>query len=83
MEKATESFLKYQQAAEERFMKWEEEQWKRESEMEERRRKQEQQHEMRMLEMLGRFMQPQYPYRHSCRGYDIPHWIVYQEVMYP
>ena len=20
---------------------------------------------------------------HSCRGYDIPHWIVYQEVMYP
>ena len=39
MEKATESFLKYQQAAEERFMKWEEEQWKRESEMEERRRK--------------------------------------------
>ena len=19
----------------------------------------------------------------SCRGYDIPHWIVYQEVMYP
>ena len=25
MEKATESFLQYQQAAEERFMKWEEE----------------------------------------------------------
>ena len=20
---------------------------------------------------------------HSCRGYDIPHWIVYQEAMYP
>ena len=70
MEKATESFLKYQQAAEERFMKWEEEQWKRESEMEERRRKQEQQHEMRMLEMLGRFMQPQYPYRGSDPSFD-------------
>ena len=41
-------------------MKWEEEQWKRESEMEERQRKQEQQHKMRMLEMLSRYMQPQY-----------------------
>ena len=40
-------------------MKWEEEQQKRESEMEERRTKQEQQHEIRMLDMLGRFMQPQ------------------------
>ena len=70
MEKATESFLKYQQVAEERFMKWEEKQWKRESEMKERRRKQEQQHEMRMLEMLGRFMQLQYPYRGSGPSFD-------------
>ena len=70
MEKVTESFLKYQQAAKEWFMKWEEKQWKRESEMEERRRKQDQEHDMRMLEMLGWFMQPRYPYSGSGQSFD-------------
>ena len=70
IEKATEAFIKYQQASEERFMKWEEEQWNRECEMEERRRKQDQEHEMRMLEMLGRFMQPRYPYSGSGPSFD-------------
>lgn len=57
MEKATESFLQYQQAAEERFMKWEEERWKKEMEVEERQRKEDRDHEMRMFEVLGRLMQ--------------------------
>ena len=70
IEKATEVFIKYQQASEERFMKWEEEQWKRECEMKERRRKQDQEHEMRMLEMLSRFMQPRYPYSGSGPSFD-------------
>ena len=68
MEKATESFLQYQQAAEERFMKWEEERWK-EMELEERQRKEDRDHEMRMFEVLGRLMQPSHrQYRYYDNG---------------
>ena len=52
MEKAIESFVKYQREAEERFQKWEEERWQKETELEERRRREEREHEMRLFEML-------------------------------
>lgn len=66
MEKATESFLQYQQAAEECFMKWEEERWKK-MEVEDRQRKEDRDHEMRMFEVLGRLMQLSHS---QCRYYD-------------
>ena len=58
MDRAIETFMKYQSDAEERFMKAEEERWKREMEYEEKRRSQEQEHEMRMMRMI---MTMQYP----------------------
>ena len=69
MEKATESFLKYQQEAEGRFLKWEEERWRKESELEERRRREDKEHELRIFEVLGRMMQPSYSrYSYSDSG---------------
>ena len=58
MEKAIESFMKYQSEAEERFQKSEEQRWKRETEMEERRRRDERDHEMRLFQMLGQMISP-------------------------
>lgn len=58
MERAIESFMKYQSDAEERFMKWEEERWEKEMEMEEKRRREDREHEMRLFQMLGQMSKP-------------------------
>ena len=53
MERAIETFIKYQNQAEERFRKYEEKRWKKETELEDNRRRQDQEHEMRMMAILG------------------------------
>lgn len=58
MEKAIESFIKYQNEAEQRFRKWEEERWNKETELEEKRRKEDREHEVRLFEMLGQMAKP-------------------------
>lgn len=52
MERAIESFMKYQSDAEEKFMKWEEERWAKE--MEEIRRREDREHEMRLLGQMSK-----------------------------
>lgn len=46
MERAIESFTKYQSEAEEKFRIWEEERWEKEMEMEEKRCGEDREHEM-------------------------------------
>ena len=62
MEKAIESFMKYQREAEERYQKWEEQRWQKETELEEKRRQEEQQHEMRLFQVLGSIIKPRESY---------------------
>lgn len=62
MEKAIESFMKYQREAEERYQKWEEQCWQKETELEEKQLQEEQQHEMRLLQMLGSIIKPRESY---------------------
>jgi len=57
MEKAVESFMSYQRAAEERYQERDNERWKEANELEERRRKEDQEHDMRMMRMLGEMFQ--------------------------
>ena len=57
MERAIESFVKYQSEAEEKFRKWEE-RWEKEMEIEEKRRKEDREHEMRLFQMLGQMTKP-------------------------
>lgn len=52
MDKAMETFIKYQRESEERFMKAEEERWKNEMAYEEKRRKEDREHEMRIMQIL-------------------------------
>ena len=67
MERAIESFMKYQSDAEEKFMKWEEERWEKEMEMEEKRRREDREHEMTLsndradVEALGKPLCNQLP----------------------
>ena len=56
MERAIESFMKYQSDAEERFMKWEEH-WEKEMEMEKRCRE-DREHEMILFQMLRQMSKP-------------------------
>ena len=58
MEKAIESFIKYQAEAEEKFMKHEKECWEKEIELEEKRRKEDQEHEIRLFQMLEQLIKP-------------------------
>ena len=62
MEKAIESFTKYQRDAEERFQKWEEERWRKETELGEKHRREDREHEMRLFQMLGQMMKPREGY---------------------
>ena len=57
LEKAMESFVTYQQAAEERYQKQDNDRWKEANELEERRRKEDREHDMRMMMMLGEMFQ--------------------------
>ena len=57
LEKAMESFMTHQQAAEERYQKQDNEHWKEANELEERRRKEDREHDMRMMMMLGEMFQ--------------------------
>ena len=54
LERAMDTFLKYQMEAEERHAKQEEERWQKEMEFEEKRRLENQEHELRMMKLLGR-----------------------------
>lgn len=56
LEKAMESFMTYQQAAEERYQKQDNNRWKEANELKERRRKEDREH-MRMMMMLGEMFQ--------------------------
>lgn len=56
MERAIESFVKYQSEAEEKFRKWED-RWE-EMEMEEKRRREDREHEIRLFQMLGQMTKP-------------------------
>ena len=61
MEKAMESFMKFQREADERHQKFVEEQWKKELELDEKRRHEDKEHELRIMEMLGQmFNRPAY-----------------------
>ena len=67
MERAMESFVKYQTEAAEIFKKDEEERWKKECELEEKRRQEDKQHEIRMMQMLGHMFGS---YQHHTGPYD-------------
>ena len=58
MERAIESFIKYQNESEESYRKWEEECWEKELELDEKRRKENQEHEIRLFQMLGQMVKP-------------------------
>ncbi len=70
MEKAIDSFVKYQIEAEERFQRYEEERWKKEAGFEEKRRREDQEHEMRMIQMLAGQM---FRYHSHFHPYPIHH----------
>ena len=58
MERAIESFIKYQNESEKSYRKWEEERWEKELEVDEKRRKENQEHEIRLFQMLGQMVKP-------------------------
>lgn len=70
MERAIESFVKYQSEAEESYRRWEEERWEKELEHEEKRRKENQEHEIRLFQMLGQMMRPRESYPASQYEFD-------------
>ena len=61
IDKAVETFMKFQNEAEERFMRSEEDRWKREMEYEDRRRREEREHEIRIMQMLMQMNYPSHP----------------------
>ena len=72
MEKAIESFVKYQSEADEKFNKLEEDRWKKEMELEEKRQREECEHEIRLFQMLGQMIKPteSYPTTYSSPNYN-------------
>ena len=71
MERAFESFMKYQVEADERFQKQEEERWSRQVELEEKRQRKNREHELRMIQMLAQGFQRGSYYDYSTGGgYD-------------
>ena len=57
MDKAVDSFLKFQAVAEEKFYKHEQQQWEKEKELEEKRRREDREHEIFMMQLLGLMLQ--------------------------
>ena len=70
MERAIESFIKYQNETEESYRKWEEERWEKELELDEKRRKENQEHEIRLFQMLGQMVRPRESYPASPYNFD-------------
>ena len=79
MEKAFESFVKYQKEAEERFMQYQQELAKRETDLEDERRRQDKEHELRMLEMMGRMFGERNNYSQYDTNYPIPYDNYYKQ----
>ena len=57
MDKAVDSFPKFQALAEERFYKHEQQQWEKEKELEEKRRREDREHEICMMQLFGQMLQ--------------------------
>ena len=71
MDRAIESFVKYQSEADEKYRKWEEERWRKETELDEKRRKEEQEHEIRLFRMLAQVSKPNaYPSQQYSFDYE-------------
>lgn len=70
MERAIESFIKYQNESEESYRKWEEERWEKELELDEKRRKENQEHEITLFQMLGQMVKPRENYLVSPYNFE-------------
>ena len=71
MDKAVETFMRFQNESEERFLRAEQVRWKREMEYEDRRRKEDREHEIKLMEL---FMHMQQPYPGPPNTYDYEDW---------
>ena len=57
IEKAVDTFMKYQLEAEERYKQYEDERWQKEVELEEKRQREDQQYEIRLMGMMASMFQ--------------------------